>query len=186
MALPEFNENGLLPKGVHPATPDDLKERCVTPFPTSVRRPVVFAGFTRYRTEIAELGVHSSQLVDGSFIDKTRLDPDDVDTANFCNSENLNSLQPNIQSRIAPLLAGAEDTKKEFLTHTFLVVRFPLGHPLESRFEAMRRYWLEFYSQSQDYRDGKKVPAPWRGQKGLVSMSVGDPNLCPPVNDFDQ
>ena len=57
MALPDFNAQGLLPEGVHPATVGDLKDRFVTPFPASVRRQKVFDNFCRYQATVAALGV---------------------------------------------------------------------------------------------------------------------------------
>jgi hypothetical protein len=183
MALPEFNENGLLPEGLHAASDSDLRDRCVTAFVNSVRRPMVFATFVTYQQDVAGVGVNSTQVIDGSFIDQTRMEPDDIDLANFCDAANLNSLSQPAQASITPLLNGREATKAKYNTHTFLVVRFPEGHPFEAKFEEMRKYWLDWFSRPQDYSGPKKIPAPWRGRKGLVRMSVGDSKLCPMIDD---
>ncbi|HVY72017.1 MAG TPA: hypothetical protein VHH73_18940 [Verrucomicrobiae bacterium] len=183
MALPDFNVKGLLPDGVHPATLDDLECRCVAPFPNSETRSKIFENFRNYQTTIAALGIHATQWINGSFVDQSRLDPDDVDAVNFCDYAALNSLQPAIQIRITPLLDGRATTKEVYDTHSFLEVRFPAGHPFEASFERQRRYWRDWFSRPQDYSGPKKLPAPWRGRKGIVQMQVGDATLCPIVSD---
>ena len=69
MALSELNQEDLLPEGVHPATEEDLKSRFVTPFVSSSTRQKVHQNFCRYRADVAALGVHATQWVDGSFVD---------------------------------------------------------------------------------------------------------------------
>lgn len=183
MALPELNPLGLLQEGVHPATEDELKARFVVPFVSSSTRLRIYQNFCRYRTEVAALGVHVTQWVDGSFADGSRLDPEDVDVVNFCESSELNSVTPTLQKRVQPLLNGRDSTKTEYDTHTFLVVRFPAGHPFAASFDAQRKYWRDWFSRPQDYTGSKKCPAPWRGQKGIVRMHVGDATVCPSVSD---
>lgn len=183
MALPDFNAQGLLPEGVHPATVADLKDRFATPFPTSRTRQNVLANFCRYQADVAALGVHVTQWVDGSFVDQSRLDPEDVDAVNFCEYSVLNALGPTARIQITPLLDGRESTKKEYDTHTFLEIRFPAGHPFETSFERQRKYWRDWFSRPQDYSGPIKVEALWRGRKGIVQMNVGNVNLCPAVSD---
>ena len=183
MPLPSFNAQGLLPEGVHPATTEDLKDRCVTPFPASGTRQDIFHNFCRYQAAVALLGFHATQWVDGSFVDRSRLDPEDVDVVNFCESSVLNSLPPAAQTQITPLLNGREATRTDYSTHSFLAIRFPSGHPYAANFENRRKYWLDWFSRPQDYSGTKKVEAPWRSRKGFVQMSVGDARLCPAVSD---
>ena len=183
MALPDFNAQGLLPEGVHPATTADLKDRFVTSFPTSVRRQKVFDNFCRYQAAVAGFGVHATQWVDGSFVDQSRLDPDDADVVNFCDFSALNALPPAIQIQVAPLLDGRDSTKTTYDTHTFLEVRFPAGHSLAANSENRRKYWRDWFSRPQDYSGPKKVEALWRGRKGIVQMIVGNATLCPAISD---
>jgi len=183
MALPNFNAQGLLPEGVHPATAEDLKDRFVTPFPESGTRQKIFNNFRRYQAAVVALGVHATQWVDGSFVDQSRLDPVDVDAVNFCELSALNSLPLTAQLQIAPMLDGRQSTKTTYDTHTFLVIRFPAGHPFAASFEKQRRYWRDWFSRPQDYSGLIKIEAPWRGRKGIVQMTVGHANLCPTVGD---
>ena len=183
MPIPEFDTRGLLPDGVYSASASEMHERCVADFPGSTRRPTVIASFIRYQEAVAALGVNATQWVDGSFVDRTRLDPDDVDVVNFCEQANLNSLSPAAQAQIEPLLDGDVKTKPQYDTHSFLIVRFPPGHPFESSFEANRKYWRDAWSKAQDYSGFTKKLAPWRGKKGFLQMKVGDAKLCPDISD---
>ena len=182
MPLPAYEPNGLLPDGVHAATPQDLESRCVSPFPTSTTRAGIFTGFTSYQNALAALGLNVTQWVDGSFVDQSRLDPEDVDLVNFCDSTNLNTASAAHGASIIALLNGGKATQANYKTHTFLRVAFPAGHAMGTSFEAQRKYWRDWFAIPQDYTGPAKVPAPHRGRKGIVQMSVGIANMCPAVN----
>lgn len=183
MALPEFNSKQLLPEGVHSATPNDLKERLVTSFTGSATRHKIYENFCRYQSKLAALGGHVTQWIDGSFVDQSRLDPEDVDAINFCEFSELNSLPLASQTEIAPLLDGCVSTKTAYDTHSFIVIHFPPGHPFEASFEKQRKYWRDWFARPQDYSGPVKVEALWRGRKGFVQMYVGTVSLCPTVSD---
>jgi hypothetical protein len=182
MALPEFEANGLLPDGVHQATREELRERCVAPFATSITREAIFMAFARYQDDLAMLSANVTQWVDGSFTDQTRTDPEDVDVVNYVKVENLNAMAAKHgEAAVEALLGGREATKVPYKTHSFLVVAFPPGHRWEAKFEEIRQYWRKWFSTPQDYSQGQKVPAPGRGRKGIVQMTVGEAKLCPEV-----
>lgn len=183
MPLPDFEPTDLLPDGVHHATRQDLELRCVTPFPKSGSRPTVFAAFSGYQDALAALDLSITQWVDGSFNDRSRLDPDDIDVVNFVDSLNLNNAAATHGGpQITALLDGRESTKAAHHTHSFLLVYFPAGHVMRSSFEAQRKYWRYWFGVPQDYTGPIKIPAPHRGRKGIVQMIVGDATLCPAVS----
>ena len=183
MPLPAFSSEGLLPDGVHPATEADLRSRCVDQFPASVMRGPVLDGFLRYRADVGRLGINITQWVDGSFTDATRLDPDDIDLANFASADEINALSAAAQHSAALLLNGRKCTKTSYSCHTFLLIFFPPGHPFAPNFEVQRRYWRDWFATPQDYsKPPLKTPAPHRGRKGIVHMTVGDPASAPQVN----
>lgn len=182
MPLPEFQPNGLLPEGVHPATEDELKARCVAPFATSRTRPNLFEGFQRYRQELDSLYLDVTQWVDGSFVDQTRLDPDDIDIVNFVDSSGLQNIPVDDQPKASQLLSGGETTKAEYHCHTYLVIAFPAEHPFAENFDERRRYWRKWWSRPQDYSSPpSKRPAPHRGPKGFVAMTVGSEAAAPRI-----
>lgn len=182
MPLPFYGPNGLLPDGVHAATTQELESRCVSPFPTSMTRAGIFTAFTSYQDALAVLGLNVTQWVDGSFVDQSRLDPEDVDVVNFCDSANLNTVSAAHGTSIIALLNGGKATQATYKTHTFLRVHFPAGHVMGANFEAQRKYWRDWFATPQDYTGPAKVPAPHRGRKGIVQMSVGNATLCPTVS----
>jgi hypothetical protein len=63
-----FTRHGFLPKGAHPYTLERLQEDFVFRYPSSIRRPAIYQGFTALRTDILALGIHGVQYIDGSFV----------------------------------------------------------------------------------------------------------------------
>ena len=182
MPLPDFNQEGLLPDGIHPASETEFRERCVEPFRKSVSRKPVFDGFRRYRSDIANLGLNTTQWVNGSFTDAQREDPDDIDLINFCTDAEINQVKPPYRPKLEALLNGKKQTKAVYHCHTFLV-EFPVGHPFNVSFESQRRYWRKWFSTPQDYSNPPfKTPAPHRGKKGIVEMVIGDPTRAPKID----
>lgn len=183
MPLPPFNAKGLLPDGIHPATEGEFKERCVDPFTTSRTRQLVFDGLCRYRKDLTGLGVNITQWVDGSFTDESRVDPEDIDLVNFVSAHEINAIPAPHQPRAAALLNGRDVTKSTYSCHTFLETVFPPGHPFEPVGERQRLYWRKWWSTPQDYsKPPVKTPAPHRGSKGIVAMTVGAPSAAPTIN----
>lgn len=183
MPLPDFDVNNLLPSGVHFATEAEVKERCVDPFPTSVTRSQVFDGLCNYRRDIEALGFNVTQWVDGSFTDRSRLDPEDIDLVNYLKANEVNSIPAGSRDRVRALLNGREGTKTQYLCHTFLEFVFPLGHPLEPFAEKRRKEWRKFWATPQDYSNpAVKTPAPHRGNKGIIEMKIGDAARAPAID----
>jgi hypothetical protein len=184
MALPDFNSNDLIPDGVHTATKADFEQRFVTPFPNSVTRQVIFDGLVRYQADLVALGLDITQWIDGSMVDRSRLDPDDVDLVNFLDESTANAVPPSLQARAADLLDGRDVTKVHYHCHTFLEIVFPHGHQFALMFEQRRQYWRKWWAMPQDYSNPPlKTQAPSRGSKGFVAMTVGNnPASAPNVN----
>jgi hypothetical protein len=183
MSLPDFNHQGLLPEGLHLASEDEVKERCVDAFPDSTSRRPVFYGLCRYRAAAAKLNLNITQWVNGSFTDRTRLNPEDVDLVNFVRAEDVKFLTTVEEENIDALLDGEERTKAGFRCHSFLELIFPPGHKYADYFEGQRRYWSKQWSTPQDYSTPPlKKEAPWRGKKGILQMTVGAPSLVPHID----
>lgn len=132
---------------------------------------------------IRRWGKGSAQWVDGSFTDETRLDPDDIDLVNFVSATEINAIPAPDRPRATALLNGRNVTKTAYSCHTFLETTFPAGHLFEPIFERQRLYWRKWWSTPQDYsRPPVKTPAPHRGSKGIVVMTVGTPTAAPTIN----
>jgi hypothetical protein len=73
--IPDFDEHGLLPPGIHDCTVPEIEER----FCWTTRRKELFAGLSAFiATEWRPLGVSSALCIDGSFVRDKPL-PEDVD-----------------------------------------------------------------------------------------------------------
>lgn len=75
--IPDFNEKGHLPPGLHQATLDEFETRFVTGQPSETRSNI-FGGYLNYRAELIELRVAIKQWVDGSFT-TAKQNPSDID-----------------------------------------------------------------------------------------------------------
>jgi hypothetical protein len=179
MPLPAFNARGLLPDGIHDATIDELHARSVVEFPGSATRADIFANFVRYRDAIVALGFSVTQWVDGSFVDLTRRDPEDIDVVNFCESDNIRAASAGIDE-IDRLLGAGRDTVPEYQVHSFFVPAYDYDHHLWGKFEMQRKYWRRQFSQPLNYP--RKHLAPERGPKGIVQITLGDATLCPRID----
>jgi hypothetical protein len=178
MVLPEFNDNGLMPTGVHASEMLALYERCVAPFGKSTRE-TLWQGLQRYQAALQHLGIHATQWVNGSFVDLTRHDPEDIDLVNFVMADVLERVPEKEMDRVADLLAGDRSTVAMYGCQTNLVVVYPVGHKMTTQVEARLRKWYDLFSTARDYTDPSKPVAPVRGRKGFVELFIGDPNLCP-------
>lgn len=75
MPIPDLNNHGLLPQGIHDCTLDEIKAQfCWNPHRTMLFENMV--KFLHLETWISQL--NCTVLVDGSFV-RSKVDPDDID-----------------------------------------------------------------------------------------------------------
>lgn len=77
MPIPELNEHGFLPEGIHDASPDEIRERFGR-FRRTDRRPELFAKLMVLLSEIRSTGLVKAVIVDGSFV-SVKDEPSDID-----------------------------------------------------------------------------------------------------------
>src|SRR6266545_4725586 len=77
MAIPRFNEHGLLPEGIHDCTLAEIEAR-FGGFQTSDRRPQLWGRFKEFLREVKACGMVVVILVNGSFV-TAKPDPNDID-----------------------------------------------------------------------------------------------------------
>lgn len=75
--IPPFNEEGLLPDGIHDCTMDEAAERFGV-FQSSDRRPQLWARFAEFMREAMACRFIEAVLVDGSFVTAIS-NPNDID-----------------------------------------------------------------------------------------------------------
>jgi hypothetical protein len=77
MPIPDLNENGLLPEGIHEASLEEVRERFGR-FQRTDRRPSLFTKLSTYLAEVRASGLVVAVIVDGSFV-TAKDEPSDID-----------------------------------------------------------------------------------------------------------
>jgi hypothetical protein len=145
--LPAFNQHGVLPPGRYPASPDEIEQRFVLTFPTSLTRKVIFDGWRRRHEELLDLVAVEQEWVDGSFVTAKR-DAGDIDVAVFINGDDVNGLSLADRKRVAELTYGLIP-KLRFGCHSFLVLVWPEGHPGHDAYLRSSGYWDRKWSDDK-------------------------------------
>jgi hypothetical protein len=77
MPIPELNQDGFLPEGIHEASLEEVRER-IGRFQRTDRRPALFAKLSTYMAEVRASGLVVAVIVDGSFV-TAKDEPSDID-----------------------------------------------------------------------------------------------------------
>jgi predicted nucleotidyltransferase len=77
MPIPELNETGFLPAGIHEASLEEVRERFGR-FQRTDRRPTLFAKLSEFLREARATGLVVAIIVDGSFV-TAKDEPSDID-----------------------------------------------------------------------------------------------------------
>ena len=77
MPIPDLNEDGLLPEGIHEASLEEVRERFGR-FQRTDRRPELFSKLALFLTEVRACGLVEAVIVDGSFV-TAKDEPSDID-----------------------------------------------------------------------------------------------------------
>jgi hypothetical protein len=77
MPIPESDENGFLPEGIHEASLEEVQERFGR-FQRTDRRPALFAKLSEFLREARASGLVVAVIVDGSFV-TSKDEPSDID-----------------------------------------------------------------------------------------------------------
>ncbi len=77
MPIPEMDEAGFLPEGIHEATMEEVRERFGR-FQRTDRRPTLFAKLSTFLAEVRATGLVEAVILDGSFV-TAKDEPSDID-----------------------------------------------------------------------------------------------------------
>jgi hypothetical protein len=77
MPIPDLNENGFLPEGIHEASIEEVRERFGR-FQRTDRRPALFTKLSAYLAEVRASGLAVAVILDGSFV-TAKDEPSDID-----------------------------------------------------------------------------------------------------------
>jgi hypothetical protein len=134
---PEFPP--LLPAGLHQMTVADVQGLCVTAFPLSQTRQVIFAGLQSVITELTISGVRGEMWVDGSFLTQ-KIDPEDVDLVAKVPSTFYDTCTAQQRAKIDWINGNL---KVSHFCDSYLWVEFPVGHQHYWNSEWQKAYWIK-------------------------------------------
>jgi hypothetical protein len=150
--IPDFIDVGqpdrLLPKGVHDATPDEVRMRLVDAFPGSTSRPGIFSGWSAYSASLRALIDVQSEFLDGSFV-TSRQEPDDVDMSLWIRALDLDALNPIEEANLNRMLA----MQRSFQCDVYLVPECVQNHPLRPHFDQQRDWTKKYWRAYKDPND---------------------------------
>jgi hypothetical protein len=137
----------LYAPGIHTVTEPELKIRTVDPFPGSLRRPLLFSGFTEWLAELRATGATGKCWLDGSFL-TDKAEPSDIDLVVFPTFAALPS--PAVQTRLQELFNQAA-AKAKYRLDVYLV---PPDNP---NLVQMTSYWRGWFGFCRDGATAKGI-----------------------------
>lgn len=153
----------LLAPGLHPRTWNELEQLCVTDFPLSQSRALIFAGLRRIVDLLVNAGVRGELWVDGSYLSR-KIEPGDVDIVLNVDLGFLAGASVAQQAMISGFNSSDRtlraEIKRDYSCDSYFFCDVPIGHPLYPGID-MRQYWL---SQFGSDRSGNA--------KGIAVLSI--------------
>jgi hypothetical protein len=138
-----------------------FKDMSVTPFPSSIRRPAIFADFERLVAFVTTVGFICELWVDGSFLtDKS--EPNDLDVAVAFWAVDAAMADPNILNDFENRLNGGR--KFSINLDTYLCPRFDKSDPRHGADGSL--YWSGLWGKGRD---------DWL--KGYVVITTGETDV---------
>lgn len=148
MPIPDYDEGGVLPPGVHLCTMDEIKERFAR-FRTSDRRARLYSQLVEYVGKAGDVSAVLALIIDGSFV-TDKAEPGDIDLIAIVSAALLEerSLSPQVYN-----VLSKRRVKKKFDFDLFVV---------RDGSEELQKQ-VEFFSQVRG-RSG--------AQKGLLRVDL--------------
>ncbi len=145
--IPAFNEHGVLPGGRYQATPDEIEQRFVLTFPTSLTRKSIFDGWRRRREQLLDLIQVEQEWIDGSFVTSKR-DAGDLDVAVFIDGQTFDNLPVSDRQKVLALTAGPGPLL-QFGCHSFFIAVWPHTHARHAEYLHSSGYWDRLWSRDR-------------------------------------
>lgn len=152
--IPPFNELGRLPVGRHGASAAEVEQRFVHPFPDSLTRAGLYAGWRRRREVLGDLLNVESEWVNGSFVTAKR-DPSDIDVVTLILQDVYEALPLQDRREVADLVMG-DRPRREFGCDSYVLVVRGQGQAGYDQYVKDVMYWDNYWSLDRvpDIRKG--------------------------------
>lgn len=176
--IPDFTDHGLLPDGIYLCTLLDLRAHFVDGQVASKTRRLVCTGYEMLTAAAQACGVHSTDWVGGSFVER-KTDPNDLDVVHFVRSDIFDALPAEARDFVFQRLAN-DAAQRRFLTHSLWAPVFPPGHPLYPKYLERRAYFRKWWGTTRGMHLPDGAIHPGR-IKGFLRLVIGDVQLSPTV-----
>lgn len=168
-----FDENGVLPVGLHACNEDEFRALLVDAFPQSTSRAIIAAGFGRLRSDACDHNIAGLHWIDGSYV-TDKVDPDDVDLVTFIDFDLLESMASTpAEDFLTSALGAGPKTPPIYRSDAYIVAVAPAGHPHHASFSKAYDYWRNWFGRMRTLLgpDGEPLPA---RTKGILQMGLGN------------
>jgi hypothetical protein len=157
MPVPEFDEDGYLPPGRHPATADEMKAALVDAFEEADQRAMLFEAWTAHKDSLDYLLPVEHHWVGGSFV-STKPEPGDVDTVAFFDGTAFDAL-PLPARRLISYMCQGHGAQPWWGCDSFMVAIYPEDHPNHEVATAQPiAYWNNVWGHTRDDDQGHRRP----------------------------
>jgi hypothetical protein len=158
--IPEFGQDGNLPRGIHKPTVSEFKSRFVENFDSSITRIDIFNGYKTYCEDLLQLNVAMIQWVDGSFT-TNKIDPNDIDIVTHLDALKINSIQ--MVDKVGRLSKNRNQLKSKYKCDPYAIPIYPQNHQLYNETIKWLDYWQNCFG-----KDRSKNP------KGIIEFELTD------------
>jgi hypothetical protein len=145
--IPQFNEHGYLPPGIHVASMQEIKSM----FTWSERRKILYENLERFIEWVSKYPAFSGIIVDGSFVIKGKDEPKDIDIILEIRENALQSL-----AQIVPIevFDKGKNDKEFMIDEWFMYKGIPDEQNMLPLFMSLREEELNAKKLSPDYIKG--------------------------------
>ena len=148
MPIPDFEADGLLPEGRHPATAAEVMATLVTAFEDSATRAALFGWWQAYRAAIDDIIPIRASWLAGSFTTDKR-DPADIDVVTVLDGREYDELPRHRRLLVSSLIGGTR-TEQFWRCDAHPVVCYPEDDLGFSRSKLAEQRWHSYYSHTRD------------------------------------
>jgi hypothetical protein len=145
--LPPFDAVGLLPPARHTCTEDEVRVHLVDAFPTSTRRPAIFARWRLLRLGLLHILGEVEQWLDGSFVEN-KDEPDDMDVVSVFDGPSHDALPEGAQA-VVKSMTLQKNSKPVWACDSYPVPVYPPGHPLHDASMFGLAYWHDWWGHTR-------------------------------------
>ncbi|WP_370324526.1 hypothetical protein [Euzebya sp.] len=166
MPLPEFDDDGMLPPGLHRATVDEVRAALVEAFTTSTTRTAIHSFWQDRRAAVREHVDVVGEWLDGSFT-SDKPDPADLDLITIIDGPSFDAAPRHRRQVVASLVAGTT-TEAFWACDANVLVHYPDDDLAAGRTAVAAGCWAAYFGHTREGRACGIVELLEDGQDGVA------------------